>query len=62
LILRYIDPSILEGTGCVTVEELRGTGIFVSRMEAALKLFAEQHPTVQVLLIERDGSLIGGGR
>jgi cobalt-precorrin-5B (C1)-methyltransferase len=62
LILRYIDPSILEGTGCVTVEELRGTGIFVSRMEAALKQFAEQYPNVQVVLIERDGNIIGGVR
>lgn len=62
LILKYIDPAILEGTGCVTVEELRGTGEFVSRMEAALQQFSRQHPNVRVVLIERDGTMIGGER
>jgi cobalt-precorrin-5B (C1)-methyltransferase len=62
LILRYIDPTILEGTGCATVEELRVTGEFVSRMKAALIQFSQQHHNVRVVLIERDGTVIGGER
>lgn len=62
LILKYIDPSILNGTGCVTVEELRATEEFVPRVDAALKHFSDLHPDVRVVLIERDGSMIGGER
>ena len=62
LILKYIDPSILNGTGCVTVEELRATEEFVPLMEAALKHFSDLHPDVRVVLIERDGTIIGGER
>lgn len=62
LILKYISPAILEGTGCVTVEEMRGTGEFAPRMEAALEQFSEQHPNIRVVLIERDGTMIRGER
>jgi cobalt-precorrin-5B (C1)-methyltransferase len=59
LILRYISPQILEGTGCGTVEELAATPAFAGIMKRTLDGFREVRPDVRVVLLNRDGTILG---
>ena len=59
LILRFIRPEILDGTGYQTVEEFSLDRKFSGRMKEALQMFREQYPRIQVVLIDRSGSVIG---
>jgi cobalt-precorrin-5B (C1)-methyltransferase len=59
LILRFISPGILEGTGFATVEELSVTPAFKEIMEGALMRFSQTHPTVHVVIVDRDGCIMG---
>jgi cobalt-precorrin-5B (C1)-methyltransferase len=59
LILRHINPRILEGTGCPTVEELAASPQFPAILAAALKEFRQARPGVTVVLINREGAIIG---
>ena len=59
LILRFIDPQILEGTGFLTVEELAASPAFPARCSEALRSFRRAHPSVTVVLINREGRIIG---
>jgi cobalt-precorrin-5B (C1)-methyltransferase len=59
LILRYINPGILEGTGYATVEELAQSEQFPEIMLKTLRQFRETRPGVTVVLINRDGRIIG---
>ena len=58
LILRAIDPSFLDGTGYMTVEEFSGSPVFPSRARQALTSFRKEHPHVTVVLIDRNGTVI----
>ncbi len=60
LILRYIDPGILTGTGCRTVEEFSSAPGFQGKMKEVLSRFASQRPGVRVVIIGRDGRVLGG--
>ena len=59
LILRYISPGILDGTGAATVEELSATPGFAAIVEKALADFRRVRPDVRVILVDRNGTVIG---
>ncbi len=59
LILRYINPHILEGTGFATVEEFSVSPLFRSVMQVTLAEFKKERPSVHVMLIDRNGTIIG---
>lgn len=59
LILRYINPQILNGTGYLTVEELAGSPRFPAILAETLRKFKTAKPRVTVVLINREGRIIG---
>ncbi len=59
LILRFIEPGILEGTGCATVEELALSPAWEHAVERALAAFGKRYPHVRVVLLARDGRILG---
>jgi cobalt-precorrin-5B (C1)-methyltransferase len=59
LILRFLDPGILDGTGCLTVEELSGTPEFEQRMARAFRNGKERYPGLRVVVIDRNGIVLG---
>jgi cobalt-precorrin-5B (C1)-methyltransferase len=59
LILRHINPRILEGTGYATVEELAASPQFPAILKKTLEDFRTARPLVTVVLINREGRVIG---
>ncbi|MBP1929604.1 cobalt-precorrin-5B (C1)-methyltransferase [Methanolinea mesophila] len=59
LVLRYLTPRLLEGTNYRTVEELAGDPVFLSRMDAAFEQARSLHPGLRVVLVDRDGNILG---
>ena len=59
LILRYVNPHILEGTGYATVEEFSGSPAFLPAMLSGLAAFKKGYPHVRVVLVNREGTIIG---
>jgi cobalt-precorrin-5B (C1)-methyltransferase len=59
LILRHINPHILDGTGCLTVEELAASPQFAKILAATLGMFRKTRPRVTVVLITREGTIMG---
>jgi cobalt-precorrin-5B (C1)-methyltransferase len=59
LILRHIRPGILEGTGYGTVEELAVSARFGPIAREILAEFSAHHPGIKVILIDREGTVIG---
>ena len=59
LILRYINPHILDGTGYATVEEFAGSPAFHPAMQSSLAVFKKGYPRVRVIIVNRDGAIIG---
>jgi len=59
LILKYIEPDILAGTGYTTVEELSASPDFTGVAGRALAAYKKLHPEVRVVLVNRDGEIIG---
>jgi len=59
LILRYINPHILDGTGYATVEEFAVSPAFNPTMNASLKEFKKEYPQVRVVIVNRNGVIIG---
>ena len=60
LILRELNPRILEGTGCRTVGELLGRDGWSQAVEPTLGAFHERMPGVKVVLFDRSGRILGG--
>jgi cobalt-precorrin-5B (C1)-methyltransferase len=60
LILREINPGILEGTGCRTVEELLSRDGWREAVEPSLAEFHWRMPGVRVVLFDRTGRVLGG--
>ena len=58
LILKYIEPHILEGTGYATVEELAASPAFFPVAAPVLAAFRKKYPRVRVVLVNRDGKII----
>ncbi len=59
LIMKFINPEVLTGTGYATVEELSASPAWEEIMERELAAFAANHPGVRVVLVARDGRIIG---
>jgi cobalt-precorrin-5B (C1)-methyltransferase len=59
LILRFINPAILEGTGALTVEELSVRPEFAAIVQKNLAEFLKRYPHIRVVLIDREGRMIG---
>ncbi len=59
LILRHINPHILEGTGFSTIEEFAESPAFHLAMQSNLAAFKKEHPQVRVVLVDRNGVIIG---
>ncbi len=59
LILRYIRPQILDGTGFSTVEEFAASPAFLPIMRETLAAFKNERPNVHVVLVDRNGAVIG---
>jgi cobalt-precorrin-5B (C1)-methyltransferase len=59
LVLRHIKPDILEGTGFHTVEELSASPRFGDRVKTILLSYKKTHPDVHVVIVNRDGGVIG---
>lgn len=59
LILKYIRPDFLNGTGFLTIEEMSTSSDFADRVNRALLLFRQEYPGIKVLIINRDGTIIG---
>jgi cobalt-precorrin-5B (C1)-methyltransferase len=59
LILRYINPQILDGTGFSTVEEYAASPAFQPAMRTILAAFKKERPDVRVVLVDRNGAVIG---
>jgi cobalt-precorrin-5B (C1)-methyltransferase len=57
LVLRFINPGILEGTGCRTVEELMTTQEGNPGVSNALDRFRAEYPHLRIVLISRDGNV-----
>ncbi len=59
LILRHINPHILDGTGFATVEEFAASPLFRPVMLETLAWFRNERPAVHVVLVDRSGAVIG---
>lgn len=59
LILRHINPAILDGTGFLTIEELAASPGFPALLAETLRKFRGTRPLVTVVLINREGKIIG---
>lgn len=59
LILKYIDPSILEHSRYNTVAEMAASGEFPSIVRRCLKSFKKKNPGIRVVLVDRDGKVVG---
>jgi cobalt-precorrin-5B (C1)-methyltransferase len=59
LILKFIDPEILSGTGCATIEDLSGQPQFQERMQEAFRRGKRLYPRLRVVVIDRKGSIVG---
>lgn len=59
LILKYINPQILKATGYATVEELSASPQFDQIVQKNLAEFRKIQPLVRVVLVNREGTIIG---
>ncbi len=58
LILRFIDPRILDSTGFGTVEEFAASDRFLETACRILGAFRNRYPNVRVVLLNRDGTIL----
>ncbi|WAC03991.1 MAG: cobalt-precorrin-5B (C(1))-methyltransferase [Methanoregula sp.] len=59
LILKFLKPDILNGTGFLTVEELGASPRFGDMTKAILLSCRKTYPAVHVVIVNRDGEIIG---
>ncbi|GAB7015576.1 cobalt-precorrin-5B (C(1))-methyltransferase [Methanogenium cariaci] len=59
LIMKFINPGILEGTGYGTVEELTMSEQWTAILEKNLTDYRQRMPNVQVVIIDREGRIQG---
>lgn len=59
LVLKFIDPDILRRTGANTIEELRTGDEWTQAMQGALSRSKRERPTLRVVLVDRDGTVLG---
>ncbi|MFA5347842.1 MAG: cobalt-precorrin-5B (C(1))-methyltransferase [Methanoregula sp.] len=59
LILRFINPHLLDGTGYETIEEFAVSSAFYPAMQSSITKFKKEYPHVRVVLVNRDGMVLG---
>jgi cobalt-precorrin-5B (C1)-methyltransferase len=59
LVLKFIDPDVLQGTGCATVEDLTATPAWPGVLERAFARSRQEHPGVRVVVVDRTGAILG---
>jgi cobalt-precorrin-5B (C1)-methyltransferase len=59
LILKFLEPRILEGTGCLTVDEMMTDERWKDRVGAALARSKEVRDDLRVVLVDRSGKVLG---
>jgi cobalt-precorrin-5B (C1)-methyltransferase len=59
LILKYINPDILDGTGFATIEEFSSSPEFHGTVQENLAKFKKEYPHIRVVLVNRNGVIIG---
>ena len=59
LVLKYINPHILDDTGIQTIEEMIDTPLFKPAMEAAFESYKREHPDIRVVIVNREGAILG---
>jgi cobalt-precorrin-5B (C1)-methyltransferase len=59
LILKFLDPEILAGTGCSTVEDLTDRPFFEDRMQDAFRRGKAIYPRLRVIILNRRGIVLG---
>ncbi len=59
LILRFIRPGLLEGTGFLTVEELSASPAYPGIQASILSEFCERYPAARIVIIDRQGNVCG---
>jgi cobalt-precorrin-5B (C1)-methyltransferase len=59
LILKFLEPRILEGTGCLTVDEMLTDERWNDRMKAALSRSKAIRSDLRVVLVDRSGKILG---
>lgn len=58
LILKFMNPDVLDGTGYVTVEDLSMAPEWNEIAHREVTAFQKRHPNIQVVLVSRDGKVI----
>jgi len=58
LILKWIDPGVLRGSGSLTTQELIGRNPDDTRIDRTLAAAKEDAPGVRIVLLNRDGSIL----
>jgi cobalt-precorrin-5B (C1)-methyltransferase len=58
LILKFINPTILEGSGFGTVEEMIGTSEFDTRAQESMSRFCRKKPGLRIILLDREGRIL----
>jgi len=59
LVLKFLEPKILEGTGCATVEELSGKPGFDRLLGGVFKRARILYPGLRVVVLSRQGDVLG---
>ena len=59
LILKFLDPHILEGTGCMTVDEMLTDARWNGRMTEALRRSKAIRHDLRVVLVDKTGKILG---
>jgi len=59
LILKFVDPDVLSGTGSATVEELMATPQGGDAMRRAFQRSRAERPGLRIVLVDRQGRLLG---
>ncbi len=58
LILKWIDPDVLRGSGSLTTQELIDRNPDDARIDRTLAALEEEAPGVRIVLLNRDGSIL----
>ena len=59
LILKFLDPEILSRTGCETIEAFATRPEFRARMHASFLKGKERYPRLRVVIVDRNGNILG---
>jgi cobalt-precorrin-5B (C1)-methyltransferase len=59
LILKFLDPHILEGTGCISVDEMLADDRWNGRLMEALHRSKEIRKDLRIVLVDRTGKILG---